>query len=462
MDKKLYQRHVALPSVIFYVFALLTFLCSFAAKAADKPLEKIRIAYSGVSGSQTPIWVAHEQGFFRKYGLEVELVYIEGASLAVQTLVSGDVTAASVSGAAVIQSNLQGSGVVMVTGFLNTLDYKFMVSKDITTPEHLRGKSLAVSRFGSSSDFATRYTLEKYGLVPEKDVTIVQIGSQPARLAALESGKIHGAMIAIPVTAKAKKMGFNTLADLQMLGLEYPQNGLAVTQTLIKSKPELVRSMTKAFVEAIAYFKTHRKETLAIYQKYLKTDDMDALEETYQAVALNLIPERPYPTMKGIRIVLQEMASKNPKAEAAKPDQFVDLTFIRELDRSGFIDRLHKPAPAVASRGRTPPASAKEQPATAEKTTLASKPSPSPQTKVSLTPISNKPVVQPLSPTAAKTTAAEEYTVKAGDTLSHLALRYYGDAFKWEKIYAANKERMKNPDYIYIGQTIMIPLDRKS
>jgi NitT/TauT family transport system substrate-binding protein len=463
MDKRLYRRPAPLGCVILYLIALVIFLYPFAAKAADKPLEKVRIAYSGVSGSQTPIWVAYEQGFFRKYGLEVELVYIEGASLVVQTLVSGDVTAASVSGAAVIQSNLQGSGIVMVTGFLNTLDYKFMVSKDITRPEQLKGKSLAVSRFGSSSDFATRYTLEKYGLVPEKDVTIVQIGSQPARFAALESGKIHGAMIAIPVTAKATKMGFNTLADLQMLGLEYPQNGLAVTQALIKSKPELVRNMTKAFVEAIAYFKTHRKETLAIYQKYLKTNDMDALEETYEAVGLNLIPERPYPTMKGIRIVLQEMASKDPKAQAAKPEQFVDLTFIRELDKSGFIDRLNKTAPVVASGGQqTPVASAKEQPATAEKTTLASKPSSSPQTNISLTSVTTKPAVQPVSPAARKTTAGEEYTVKAGDTLSHLALRYYGDAFKWEKIYEANKERLKNPDYIYVGQTIVIPLDRKS
>src|SRR5207245_9957453 len=124
MDKRLYRRPVVLPSVVFYVFGLLTFLYPVAANAADQPVEKVRIAYSGISGSQTAIWVAYEQGFFRKYGLDVELIYIEGAPLVVQTLVSGDVTAAAVSGAAVIQSNLQGSGVVMTAGFLNTLDYK--------------------------------------------------------------------------------------------------------------------------------------------------------------------------------------------------------------------------------------------------------------------------------------------------------------------------------------------------
>jgi NitT/TauT family transport system substrate-binding protein len=436
MDERLYRRPVVLPSVVFYVFGLLTFLYSVAANAADQPVEKVRIAYSGISGSQTAIWVAYEQGFFRKYGLDVELIYIEGAPLVVQTLVSGDVTAALVSGAAVIQSNLQGSAVVMTAGFLNTLDYKLMVSKDITQPDHLKGKSLAVSRFGSSSDFATRYALETYGLVPGKDVTLVQIGSQPERFAALASGRIQGALIAIPVTAKATKAGFNTLADLQMLGLEYPQNALAVTQGLIKSKPALVLNMTKAFVEAIHYFKTHRKETLAIYRKYLKTDDMDALEETYEAVGLNLVPERPYPTMKGIRIVLQQMAAQNPKAQAATPDQFVDLTFIRELDKSGFIDRLYKAQPVVASRE-----DAGSSPASP---VIKEKPKPAPVKEAAA-----------ISPGASS--LPQTYTVAAGDTLSHLALRFYGSSSRWPQIHQANASTLKNPNYLYIGQQLLIP-----
>ncbi|HEU0048852.1 MAG TPA: ABC transporter substrate-binding protein [Nitrososphaera sp.] len=440
MDKRLYRRPVVLPSVVFYVFGLLTFFYPVAANAADQPVEKVRIAYSGISGSQTAIWVAYEQGFFRKNGLDVELIYIEGAPLVVQTLVSGDVTAAAVSGAAVIQSNLQGSGVVMTAGFLNTLDYKLMVSKDITQPDHLKGKSLAVSRFGSSSDFATRYALETYGLVPGKDVTLVQIGSQPERFAALASGRIQGALIAIPVTAKAKKAGFNTLADLQMLGLEYPQNGLAVTQGLIKSKPALIRNMTKAFVEAIHYFKTHRKETLAIYRKYLKTDDMEALEETYEAVGLNLVPEKPYPTMKGIRIVLKEMASKNPKAEAATPDQFVDLTFIRELDKSGFIDRLYKAQPVVASRE-----DAGSSPASP---VIKEKPKPA-------------PVKEAASIALGASSLPQTYTVTAGDTLSRLAFRFYGAPHKWPQIHQANADTLKNPNYLYIGQQLLIPPDGK-
>ena len=445
MDKKL-----VLPSLIFYILGLLALRFPLAVNAADRPLEKIRIAYTGISGAQIPVWVAYEQGFFRKYGLDVQLIFVEGGSLGVQTLVSGDVTAASVAGASVIQSNLQNSGLVMIAGFLNTMDYQFIVSKEITNPELLKGKTLAVSRFGSSSDFATRYTLERYGLTPEKDVAIVQIGSQPARFAALETGKIHGAMVSIPLTAKARKMGLNALADLQMLGLEYQHTGLAVTQSLIKSKPELVRNITKAFVEAIHYFKTHRKESLAVLQKYLRTDDAEALEETYEAIAMTLIPRKPYPTLKGIQIMLREMGAKDPKAAAARPEQFVDLTFIEELDKSGFVDRLYKATPAIASREEKPVA----KPTGEEKVTLASKPMSTSQAKA--TTVSAKPA-QPSSPTPVKMAKGEEHTIKAGDTLSKLAEQYYGSAGKWEKIYEANRESIKNPNYVFIGQKITIP-----
>ena len=260
----------------------------FMAAAAESPvpqtLKKVVIGYSAISTSQAPAWVAHEAGIFRKYGLDVQLIFVESGSRTVQTLISGDVVAAQVAGPSVIQSNLQGSGVVLIAGILNTMDYKLIVSRDITRPDQLKGKTVAVSRIGSSSDFATRYALEKYGLIPDKDVSILQIGSQPARFSALETGKIHGVMIAIPLTAKAAKMGYNTLADLQMLGLEYQHTGVAVTQNVIKTQPELVRNVLKAFVEAIHYMKTHRKEAIAILGKYLKTDDPEALVEAYESV----------------------------------------------------------------------------------------------------------------------------------------------------------------------------------
>src|SRR5437016_5709315 len=321
-------------------------------------LKKITIGYSSISPASSSAWFAYEGGFFRKYGLDAQLIFIESGSRMVQTLISGDVVAAQVAGALVIQSNLQGSGVVIIAGLLNTMDYKFVVSRDITRPDQLKGKTVAVSRVGSSSDFATRYALEKYGLIPDKDVTILQIGSQPARFSALETGKIHGVMIAIPLTAKAAKMGLNTLADLQMLGLEYQHTSLAVNQNLIKTQPDLIRNVLKSFVEGIHYAKTHRKEAIAILAKYLKSDDSDALQEAYEAELQGLIPEKPYPTTKGIQIILREMGVKDPNARSARPEQFVDLSFMKELDSTGFIDRLYKSKAVATATPRVEPAPA--------------------------------------------------------------------------------------------------------
>jgi NitT/TauT family transport system substrate-binding protein len=436
-------------SIVFPAFAMT------AEKAGDKPLEKVRVAYSAISGSQVIAWVAHELGFFRKNGLDVELIFIEGGPRAVQSLVSGEVAFAQVAGAPVIQRNLRGASAVMIAGFLNTLDYQFIVAKDITRPDQLKGKAVAVSQPGSASDFATRYALEKYGLEPGKDVTILEIGSQPARFAALETGKIQGVMIAVPLTLKARKMGFNVLADLQMLGLEFQYSGIATTQELIKSRPDLMRNFTKACVEAIHYFKTHRKESLEILRKYMKTDDMEALAETYEVIGLTLIPEKPYPTVRGFQMMLQELAAKDPKAQAAKPEQFVNMSFVRELESSGYIDRLYKTAPVVAARketgaGATAPAVVEKGKTASEKAKpgLESKPTAGTKEKVA-------------SAKRPSTGGAEgksyEYTVKAGDTLSHLALRYYGKAMEWQRIYEANRETLKNPHYIYIGQKIIVP-----
>jgi NitT/TauT family transport system substrate-binding protein len=422
------------------------------AKTADRPitepLEKVTIVYGGISAGHAPLWVTYEAGLFRKHGLDAQIVFVEGGSSAVQTLISGDVAFAQMAGAAPLQSNLKGSDVVMIGGFLNTMPFQFIVAKDIKRPEQLKGKTVAVSRFGSGSDFATRYALERYELVPERDVAILEIGSQPARFAALEKGKVQGVMVQVPFTLTAKKMGFNTLADLQMLGLEYQHTALATTRRLIKSRPDLVRNIIKAYVEGIHYYKTHRREALAILRKYLKTDDTEALTETYEVIGLTLLPEKPYPTLKGIDAMLRELARKEPKAQTARPEQFVDLTFVKELDSSGFMDRLYKATPVVATRHD---AGSLRAPVVVKEKVPSAKDRAKPD------------VVTPAKKSALTVLGAsalpQEYTVNAGDTLSHLALRFYGSAHKWPKIHEANAETLKNPHYIYIGQQLLIPAD---
>ena len=425
------------------VCLLILFLPRAASTAENVPErqpEKITIAYSSVSGNMASLWITYERGFFRKYGLDVQMVFIESGSTTVQSLISKEVVFAQMAGASAIQSRVRGSDVVMIAGFLNTMDYQFMVDKSITRPEQLKGKTVAVSRVGSSSDFATRYALDKFGLVPGKDVTILEIGSQPARFAALESGKVHAAMVAVPSTLKAKALGFHTLADLQMLGLEYQHTGLATTLALIKSRPDLVRNVMRAYVEGIHYYKTHPAESEAILGKYLKTMDADVLAEVYEHLGILLTPEKPYPTLRGIEIMLREMSAKDSKAKARRPEEFVDLTFIKELDGSGFIDQLYKSQPVVAGRGEQ---TVTEKVATAKVTTVQ--------------PTVKAKAAQTDAKTVSSAAEGLEYTIQRGDTLSRLALKYLGDPYKWDKIYAANKDTMKNPNFIYVGQKIKIP-----
>jgi NitT/TauT family transport system substrate-binding protein len=446
-------------------------LIASASVAADRTTglapQKVNVAYSSISGNNAPLWVTVDKGFFRKHGLEVQPVLIESGTTAAQSLISGEVSFAHMAGAAVMQSNLRGADTVMIAGVVNTLIFQLYTDKSISRPDQLKGKAVGVTRFGSSTDFAMRYALEKYGLEPNKDVTILQLGNVPALLSALEGGKLQAAMLSPPTTLRAKKAGFPVLADLQMLGLEYQHTGIATTRGLIKSKPELVRDFMRAYVEGIHYAKTHRNETLEILAKYLRTDDKDILDETYESIMVTLVPEKPYPTLKGIQIMLRELGAKDPVARTARPEQFVDLTFVKELDTSGFVDRLYKsqavaraparaepPAPAIASLPASPTSSTKVA-GLDEKVQGAAKPTSAAAEKPQAT--------QGAKPTRTSTSSVSQpYIVKAGDTLSRLAERFYNSIHKWEKIYEANRDVVKNPNYIYIGQKLVIPPDDRA
>jgi NitT/TauT family transport system substrate-binding protein len=431
--------------------------------AADRPLQKINVAYSSISGNQAALWVTQEKGFFRKYGMEVQAILIESGTTTAQALVAGDISFANVAGPAVIQSSLRGADLVIIAGVLNTLVFQIYTDKNISRPDQLKGKSLSVTRYGSATDFAFRYALEKYGLDPTKDVAILQLGNHPAQLAALEAGRVQGAMLSMPTSLRAKKAGFPMLADLQMLGLEYQHTSIATSRALLKSKPELARDFIRAYIEGIHYAKTHRKETIDVLAKFLRVDDKEVLDETYETLVVTLMPEKPYPTIKGVQTILREFGTKDPAARSARPEQFVDASFVKELDTSGFIDRLYKPAVAVAKtapakEALAAPAPSKEKPVQVAET--KTKPVAS-EEKVK--PVAKQvPAASEKAPASATKSAAQQYTVKGGDTLSKLAEQFYSSYGKWEKIYQANRDTLKNPNYIYIGMKLMIPADDKA
>jgi NitT/TauT family transport system substrate-binding protein len=303
---------------------------------------KLAASYGAVSADQLVIWVAKDTGIFAKNNLDVQLVFFTGGTTAVMAMVSGESPMLQASGPAVINAALAGAEAVYVAGGIVTLDYQLMTQPDIKTPEQLKGGSVAIARFGGAADFVARFALAKLGLNPLKDVTIVQVGTTPDRLAALQARRVQATVLVPPTTFQAQKRGFYLMADVAALGLAYQHQGVATTRKFIRERPEIVRNFVKSYVEAVHRMKTDRQTGIKILAKYLRLDDRELLEKTYDnSISDNKLPPKQYPTLEGLRTILDQLGQKDPKARAAKPQDFVDARFIEEFDKSGFIDNLY-------------------------------------------------------------------------------------------------------------------------
>jgi NitT/TauT family transport system substrate-binding protein len=340
MGKKRASCQFALISLTFFITQI-----SIAAPsllAATVPLEKLTIGWSAIAGSQAPFWITKEAGLFEKNGLDVTMIYVDGGSRATQAMMSGDVPIAQVGGNAPVVARLRGADITLIAGLLNVLAYSMVVSPEIKKPEDLRGKSLSVSRFGSNSDYATRKILIKWGLKPDVDVAVLQIpGGQPARLAAIQSKQVHGMVAQPPVTNLARKFKLGILAEPEDFGGAYPTTPVASRVSYIREKRDTVRRFTRALLEGIYVYKTQKEFSKKVIAKYVKTNDADALEDSYQFFS-RLVPQKPYPSLEAVKEALAELGEKDPKARAARPEDFADMSLIKEFDDNGFIDGLYK------------------------------------------------------------------------------------------------------------------------
>lgn len=303
---------------------------------------KVAIGYSGMSADQLVIWVAKETGIFAKNNIDAQLIYFTGGTTSMMAMISGETPLIQASGPGVVSAGLSGADPVYVVGGITTLDYWLMTQPEIKTPEQLKGGSIAVARFGGAADFVARFALAKLGLVPVKDVAILQVGSTPERFAALETKRVQGSVFPPAANFIAQKRGFHLLADVTSLGLAYQHQGGVTTRKFIREKPDVVRNFVKSYIEATYRTKTDRQTAMKILAKYLHLTDKDLLEKTYDSSVLDSkLPPRQYPSLEGIKTILDQAALKDPKAKAAKPADFVDLRFIEEFDKSGFIDNLY-------------------------------------------------------------------------------------------------------------------------
>jgi ABC-type nitrate/sulfonate/bicarbonate transport system substrate-binding protein len=300
------------------------------------------VGVAGLSGALAHAFVPKDSGLYEKYGLDAELIFFQGGTQAIQAALAGGVQIVVTAGPEIINARVAGSDMIMIAGYMNTLPYSIVADKKITKFEQLKGTKAAISKFGSTSDLAVRYALEQNGLTPGKDVTIIQLGDQNTRFAGLTAGSVQSTLISPPFDITAKKMGYNILADMADLGLPYQHETVATTDRFIKEHPETVRKFLRAFIAGIHLWMTDEKKTKEVLAKRLRIKEKEILDETYVAYK-KLTEKKPYPTLKGIQFQIDDVAKRNPKANGAKPEDFINIAFLKELDQSGFIDKLYKP-----------------------------------------------------------------------------------------------------------------------
>lgn len=329
----------AFPGIVL----ILVFLLGLSSTSSAQ-LTRLNVGYSAVSADQLPAWVAKETGIFAKNGLDVQVIFFTGGTTAILALVSGDVPITQVSGPALVNSVLAGSDAVFVAAGMTSLNYVLMAKPGLKSAEQLKGGTLAISRFGSATDSIARFALRRIGLTPGKDVTLMQVGSGPERLNALLTGKVTAAVINPPSSFIAEKRGLVVIADVAQMGLVFQHTGAATTRKFIKEHPDTVRRYVRSHVEAVHKMYTDKEVTVRTLGKYMGSGvDREILEKSRENVLTEaLVPKKQFPSLEGLKTVIDDIAERDPRAKAVKPDQFVDFSFIRELDQSGFIDGLYR------------------------------------------------------------------------------------------------------------------------
>ena len=306
---------------------------------AAQPLTRVMSGYAATSGPHAVLWLAREAGLFEKNGLRTDIAYIRSGSTMGQALVAGEIQLAQMGGPAALAAGVAGFDVTMVAVALNTTP--IVIMGKVSTMEELKGKAIGVTRYGSNTDISARFAIRKAGLQPEKDVALVQLEDYAGIMGGIQSGRIAAGALADPFTDHAKKLGYKEIADIATLGLEFPFVGIVTKKTFIKQQPDLVQRFVRAYTESISLYKNNRELAKKVTSKYTGIKDPEILNSTVDFYAPKLASV-PYPTIAGIRFVLDQVATRDPRAKNFTPETFMDLRFVKQLEESGFIQGLNR------------------------------------------------------------------------------------------------------------------------
>lgn len=301
-------------------------------------LDTVRVAYSSVNPHALLVSMAEKRGLYAKYGLTSTIVYVSGGSTVIQAMVSGDIDLGQLTGAPGVAANLRGADILYIAMSDDRMGYQLVTRREVKSIAELKGKRIGISRFGSSSEFGARVLLQRAGLDP-KLVSILQIGNEAERLAALKSGGIDGTVFNAPFGSAAKKFNFNIIADAVALGIPYFNTGICGSAKLLQKNEARILNFLRAYVEAIKIFKTEPEYTLKALAQFTRVNDAELLKESYDYNKAR-IPDIPYPSLTAMQAVIDPLVAADPKLGKIDAKNFISDRYLKKLEEEGFVQKL--------------------------------------------------------------------------------------------------------------------------
>jgi NitT/TauT family transport system substrate-binding protein len=306
------------------VLAILTATSAWAQKA-------VRINWTAVTGAQSGMFMAQQEGLFKKNGLEVELIHIPSSSRGIQAILAGEISFSFMDGSNAVQANLKGANLLLVAGATNRQVFSLMAKPEIKRIADLKGKKIGITRVGSSTHTSALYALSSGGL-KTNDYQLLPLLEVPNIFTALAAGQIDAGVVSPPTNARAKRAGFVELMNVAKEGPEFVSVAVGTSRTYIRANEDIVRRVVRSYAEGVQVFKTNKAAALKMIQNQLKVKEPDIQEDTYNQFR-EYLEYPPYVSRKGMEAVLAEIAEKDPAARSAKPDDFLDMRFVAELDK---------------------------------------------------------------------------------------------------------------------------------
>lgn len=322
------------------LIALFVTLLSESAQGQSKPLKKIHVGVPSVSMANIIIYVTKEAKLYEKYGLDAQVVAMNGSGIASKALIGGNLEISPIATPTVIAADLAGADMTILAHTMPGVVHALMVKPEIKRVEDLKGKKIAVSSLGSLTDFLVRAIAKKKGLNPDRDLTLIVTGTDTERLMALKAGVVDAAAMSHPGYGQARKMGYSMMWD-SAKEIDYPWMEITTRRAFLKSDRDMVLNYVKAHLEGIAVFKRDREFGKKVIRKTLRFSDEELLNESYEIFSKMFLPT-PYPNLPGMKVSYEYVAMTRPDVWKHKPEEFADSSIVEELDKSGFIKKLYE------------------------------------------------------------------------------------------------------------------------